>query len=71
MQDGNNDRIRKVVHTEVMRALQEHSASMAAHHRSMTPAPIPSTPTNPKVAQQQVQTLISQCQFNLAFKTVI
>nr|XP_045613217.1 enhancer of mRNA-decapping protein 4-like isoform X2 [Procambarus clarkii] len=64
------ERIRGLVREEVTRSLQEHQAIVDARSRAHTPAPTPHT-LNPKVAQQQVQTLISQGQFNTAFKQAL
>ncbi|XP_064104539.1 enhancer of mRNA-decapping protein 4-like isoform X2 [Macrobrachium nipponense] len=64
------DRIKSLVREEVSRALQEHQANVDAKSRAHTPAP-PAHPHNPKVAQQQVQSLISSGQFNTAFKQAL
>lgn len=64
------DRIKSLVREEVARALQEHQANVDAKSRAHTPAP-PAHPHNPKVAQQQVQSLISSGQFNTAFKQAL
>ncbi|XP_071512823.1 enhancer of mRNA-decapping protein 4-like isoform X2 [Panulirus ornatus] len=64
------ERIRGMVREEVTHALQEHQAVVDARSRTHTPAPTPHT-HNPKVAQQQVQALISQGQFNTAFKQAL
>lgn len=58
-----------LVREEVSHALQDHQASLDARSRAHTPGPTPHT-LNPKVAQQQVQALITQGQFNTAFKQV-
>lgn len=63
------ERIRALVREEVTRALQEHQAAVDARSRAHTPAPAPHV-HNPKLAQQQVQNLISSGQFNTAFKQV-
>ncbi|XP_068209049.1 enhancer of mRNA-decapping protein 4 isoform X2 [Palaemon carinicauda] len=64
------DRIKSLVREEVTRALQDHQATIDAKSRSHTPAPL-AHPLNPKVAQQQVQSLISSGQFNEAFKKAL
>ncbi|XP_042204509.1 enhancer of mRNA-decapping protein 4-like isoform X2 [Homarus americanus] len=65
-----SERIRGLVREEVTHALQEHQAIVDARSRAHTPAPTSHT-LNPKVAQQQVQALISQGQFNAAFKQAL
>nr|XP_053645484.1 enhancer of mRNA-decapping protein 4-like [Cherax quadricarinatus] len=65
-----SERIRVLVREEVTRALQEHQAIVDARSRAHTPALTPHA-HNPKVAQQQVQGLISQGQFNTAFKQAL
>ncbi|XP_042891088.1 enhancer of mRNA-decapping protein 4-like [Penaeus japonicus] len=64
------ERIRSLVREEVTRALQDHQAAVDARSRAHTPAPAPH-PHNPKLAQQQVQNLISSGQFNTAFKQAL
>ncbi|KAG0719455.1 Enhancer of mRNA-decapping protein 4 [Chionoecetes opilio] len=70
LSDSLSERIRGMVREEVAHALQEHQASVDARSRAHTPGPAPHT-LNPKVAQQQVQVLISQGQFNTAFKQAL
>lgn len=65
-----SDRIRPLVREEITRALQEHQSAIDARSRTHTPAPTQHA-LNPKVAQQQLQTLISQGQFNTAFKQAL
>ena len=68
--DALSEKLRSVVREEVNRAMQEQQCTLDTHsNRAQTPVP-PTHPVNPKVAQQQVQQLISQGQFNSAFKQV-
>ncbi|KAK8395280.1 hypothetical protein O3P69_006175 [Scylla paramamosain] len=70
LSDALTERIRGLVREEVTHVLQEHQANLDARSRAHTPGPTPHA-HNPKVAQQQVQGLISQGQFNTAFKQAL
>lgn len=70
LSDSLAERIRGLVREEVAHALQDHQAALDARSRAHTPGPTPHT-LNPKMAQQQVQGLISQGQFNTAFKQAL
>lgn len=70
LSDTLTDRIRVLVREELTHALQEHQANLDARSRAHTPGPTPHT-HNPKVAQQQVQGLVTQGQFNTAFKQAL
>ena len=51
---------------------QEQQTTLDNRNTTRAQTPIPPThPVNPKLAQQQIQTLISQGQLNAAFKQVI
>ncbi|KAB7501462.1 Enhancer of mRNA-decapping protein 4 [Armadillidium nasatum] len=73
LSDTLGERMRHFIHDEIMRALQEHHASVEARtSRAQTPASSGThTPSNPKIARQQVQQLLAQEQFNLAFKQAL
>ncbi|XP_076043914.1 enhancer of mRNA-decapping protein 4 homolog Ge-1 isoform X2 [Oratosquilla oratoria] len=68
-----SERIGTLVHEEVGKAVREQQASLeAVVARSRAHTPAPTLPhTNPKLAQQHVQQLISQGQFNTAFKQAL